>query len=510
MRAGWGTNRYMSHPDLPAWRAHALLTAAEAAELDRITIALGTPGFTLMQRAGAVMAEIIREAYRPGRCLALCGPGNNGGDGFIAAEFLRRAGWDVRVAMLTPPEALHGDAALARLFYQGEILPWSPQLPEDAELMIDALFGIGLDRPLGREFAAAIDAVNESKIPVVAVDIPSGIHADSGAVMGAAIKVKTTVTFTRKKPGLLALPGREMAGEVIVREIGMDADAMRNMPAHFAENHPALWRDALPEFRAEQHKYDHGYALILGGGVMTGAARLAARAIQRVGTGLVTIAAPPEAVPVYATSLDSVLVLKLSDAAVWREAVADKRKTAVLAGPGSGIGPQTRAAVLAALESGKPCVLDADALTSFADAPEELFAALHPRCILTPHMGEFARLFKQYPAEASNRLAAAVTAAQGAGAVVLLKGADTIIASPDGYAAINTSAPPWLATAGSGDVLAGVITGFLAQGMEPFLAACAGAWLHGLAARNFHPGMIAEDLIGALPAALAGVKDGSP
>lgn len=481
------------------WYTHALLLAVQSAELDRATIVRGTPGFTLMQRAGAAVVACVQEKYASSPCLILCGPGNNGGDGLVIAELLRRQGYLVQTAMLTPPEKLPGDAALARDFYQGEILSWSPSLLNGAALVIDALFGVGLDRPLDTDFIAVIEAVNNSALPVIAVDLPSGIHADTGQILGAAMRATATVTFTRKKPGLLLLPGRDYAGEVTVAGIGMDADALAGLPLLLAENHPDLWRDQLPEFRAGQHKYHHGHALILGGAIMTGAARLAARAAQRIGTGLVTIAAPPEAQAIYATNLDSVLVQLLTGGDDWRKAAEDPKKTAILLGPGAGVGAATCDKVRAALLTKKPCVLDADALTSFAEHPGQLFDLLHTQCVLTPHMGEFERLFDKN----ADKPACARHAAQTAQAVVLLKGADTIVAAPDGRTVINVNAPPWLATAGSGDVLAGIITGLMAQKIEPFTAACIGAWLHGEAARNFSPGMIAEDLIAALPGVLA-------
>ena len=487
-----------------AWRRHALLTPQAAAELDRVTIALGTPGYTLMQRAGAALQQAIEARYAPVPVLVVCGPGNNGGDGFVVAEMLRRKNWPVQVAMATPPDALQGDAGLARVFFQGEILSWSAGLLEGKRLVIDALFGVGLNRFLGEPFVAIIDSLNASKIPVIAIDMPSGIDAATGAVLGAGVKAALTVTLTRKKPGLLLAPGRDHAGTVVVADIGVDRDALNNVAMPLAENHPDLWDMELPHFLSGQHKYDHGHALILGGSVMTGAARLAARAAQRVGTGLVTIAADEAAATIYATNLDSVLVQRMTHDVHWQQAVNDSRKTAFLLGPGAGVGEATLTKTILALTTHKPCVLDADALTSFADVPEELFGYLYGETVLTPHMGEFARLFGKN--ERVDKCTRTLAAAKLAGGVVLLKGADTVIAGPGGLAVINTNAPAWLATAGSGDVLAGIIAGLMAQGVAAFAAACIGAWAHGAAAAGFHPGMIAEDLIEALPKTMAELR----
>lgn len=494
----------LSTPLPPATLAAApcsLLTRAEAAELDRLTIVFGSDGLTLMQRAGAAVVAVIEQHYEPTRCLVLCGTGKNGGDGFIVAELLRQAEWDVAcVACGDMPDS--GDAAAARARYQGAVLSWDSALLAEAGLVVDAIFGVGLSRPLDSGLSAMVAAVNKSGVPVVAIDMPSGIQADSGAVLGAAIRATQTVTFTRKKPGLLLLPGRDNAGHVIVADINMDMDALYNLPLRYAENTPALWRDMLPQFTANQHKYDHGHALILGGGVMTGAARLASRACQRTGAGLVSIAAPPYATLVYASNLDSVLVQPITTPDDWQKQIDDRRKTAFLLGPGAGVSELLQRQVLAALETDKPTVLDADALTCFAETPEQLFRAVRPHTVLTPHTGEFLRLFGPQQ-EFSDRLAVVSRMAQMLQCVILLKGSDTVIAAPDGRAIINANAPPWLATAGSGDVLAGIITGFMAQGVAAFHAACIGAWLHGTAAQNFQPGMIAEDLITTLPATLA-------
>ncbi|HZB91124.1 MAG TPA: NAD(P)H-hydrate dehydratase, partial [Stellaceae bacterium] len=349
---------------------------------------------------------------------------------------------------------------------------------------------------------AAIEAMAAAKLPIVAVDVPSGLDGATGAVRGAAAPATVTVTFFRKKPGHLLLPGRALCGEVVLVDIGIPSGVLGAIAPKTHENGPALWREAYPWPRLEGHKYARGHALIAGGEVMTGAARLAARAALRVGAGLVTLAAPPSSWAVYAASLTGVIVRPAKDHDAFAELLADERRNAILVGPGAGITEATRAATLAALATRRGVVLDADALTDFAETPQRLFDAIEGPTVLTPHEGEFRRLF----AASGDKLERARQAARQSGAVVLLKGADTVIAAPDGRAAINANAPPDLATAGSGDVLSGLVTGLLAQGLDPFRAAAAACWLHGDAAADFGPGLIAEDVIEALPQALRRLK----
>jgi len=299
------------------------------------------------------------------------------------------------------------------------------------------------------------------------------VAGDDGAVLGGvAMAAHLTVTFFRKKPGHLLLPGRALCGEVAVADIGIPDAALEEIGPTVAENHPALWAGRLPRRHLGSHKYDFGHAVIVGGAVLTGAARLAARAALRVGAGLVSLACPPATVAVYAQASPSVITLPMASIADFRILLSDPRKNAVLIGPGAGVSAATRRQVEAALGAGKAVVLDADALTCFADRPRELFQALSGRCVLTPHEGEFARLFRGQ----GDKLARARAAAAQSGAAILLKGADTVIAAADGRAAINGNAPPTLATAGSGDVLSGFALGLMAQGLPGFDAACAASW----------------------------------
>ena len=482
---------------------HALLTVDEMYRADRAAMAAGVPSLDLMEAAGAAAAGEIQRRWSARPVTVLCGPGNNGGDGFVVARHLASAGWPVRLALLGEVTALRGDAAVNAQRWTAPVEPADERCLDGARLVVDALFGAGLGRPLDGAARDLVRAIELRAIPCVGVDVPSGVHGDSGAVLGAAPHCALTVTFFRRKPGHLLLPGRDRCGEVIVADIGIPAGVLDGIaPATFA-NHPDLWRDLMPRPGVGDNKFRRGHAVVWGGSQMTGAARLAARAARRVGAGLVTIAAHPDVFAIYAGDTPGNLIMPVVEDADFRELMTDERRNAVLVGPGAGVNEETRQRVLAALEAEKACVLDADGLTVFRDDPNELFDAVGAACVMTPHEGEFARLF----AVEGDKPARARAAAAESGAVVLLKGADTVIAAPDGRAAINANAPPELATAGSGDVLAGLILGLLTQGMPPYEAACAAAWMHGAAAAAFGPGLIAEDLPESLPAVLRGLRD---
>jgi len=500
--------------------AGEILSVAEMYRADKAAAELGVPGAALMENAGRAVAEAVRARYQPCPVVVLCGPGNNGGDGFVAARHLAAAGWSVRLALLGPRDRLSGDAAHHAGLWDGAVEALNesavPGLYGGAGLVIDALFGAGLSRPLEGAARAAVEAVNADGLPVAAVDVPSGVSGDSGARVGeVAVRAALTVTFARKKPGHLLLPGRLLCGEVVVADIGIPEAVLTGIAPQTFENGPALWSARYPWRRPDSHKYHFGHALILGGAVVTGAGRLAARAALRVGAGLVTVACTRETLPIYALSAPSAITALVESEADYQALLADRRKNAVLLGPGNGVGPQTRGRALAALGAGKAAapgaakavVLDADALTSFEARPSDLFEAIEGDCVLTPHEGEFRRLFAD---REGDKLTRARAAAALSGAVVLLKGADSVIAAPDGRAAINANAPPELATAGTGDVLAGLIVGLLAQGMLSFDAACAAAWLHGETGAALGPGLIAEDLPEALPGVLRRLREAAP
>lgn len=509
------------NPDI-AFSNPVLLTPAEMGQADRITITGGVPGIELMEKAGqAVASAATKMIPATARISILCGPGNNGGDGFIAARCLAAAGHTVRVHLLEAAETLTGDALQAYVRMSAQNVPAQMVVPdgegtapalsaelEHADLIIDALFGAGLDRPLAGSARALAEAVNRSGRPVLAVDLPSGVNGATGADLGAAVKADATVTFFRRKPGHLLDPGRCLCGPVSVADIGIKADVLgRIAPATF-HNVPELWLGDWPRPDPLGHKYTRGHAVVFGGPMSaTGAARLSAGAALRAGAGLVTLASPPDAMMVNACHLTAVMLKKVSGPEAMDALLADRRFNAVLIGPGYGVGERTRAAVTAILKQNRATVLDADALTSFADHAEDLFALIGDTpapVLLTPHDGEFARLF---PDIEGDKLARARRAAGRSGAIVLLKGADTVVAAPDGRAAINDNAPPFLATAGSGDVLAGISAGLLAQGVPGFEAASQAVWLHGEAGRVAGPGLIAEDLAPALKTAIRALVD---
>ena len=483
-----------------------LLTNAEMTEADRLTIAGGMPGIELMENAGRAVADAAAALGLGRRVVVVAGPGNNGGDGFVAARHLAERGYAVRVAFVGDPSRLKGDAALAAGRWSGPVEQASPVSLSDCDIVIDALFGAGLDRAVEGLPRAMIGAMNATAAPVIAVDLPSGVNGTTGAVMGVAVNATHTVTFFRRKIGHMLLPGRLHCGAIQVADIGIPASVLETINPSVFANRPALWGGSFPRPRASGHKYSRGHAVVVSGGLSTtGAARLAARGALRAGAGLVTIASPREALGVNAAASLAVMVRPVDGAAELTTFLADKRRNAVVLGPGGGVGPAMREQVAAALASGAAVVLDADALTSLADDPKalgDLVAKANRGVVLTPHEGEFARLFKAIH-EDSNvnaKLEKSRLAARSSGATVLYKGADTVVAAPDGRASIADNAPATLATAGSGDVLAGIIAGLLAQGMPVFEAASAAVWLHGEAANEFGPGLIAEDLPEALPA----------
>lgn len=518
-----------------------LLTPIEMARADALTIQGGTPGYSLMLRAGKNVAAAAGDFLRPrdGRKIFVyCGPGNNGGDGYVAARILREQGFTVFVGALGDPQKLRGDAAEALADWGGDVTSAERLDPRDAGLVIDALFGAGLSRPLDGAALDLVRAINDSGTPVVAVDVPSGLDGANGAIGSQCVQASETVTFFRLKPGHLLLPGRFACGKIRLTRIGVEEEVLDQIAPRTFLDAPPLWRSAMPAPRADGHKYGRGHLLVASGpSRQTGAARLAARAGLRVGAGLVTLASPEEAVAVNAAHLTAIMLRGVDGAAQWRDLLEDRRFSSAVIGPGFGVGEATKKIVetlLAAAPKGGGrafgLVLDADALMSFApdwDDLARLIQASGASVALTPHEGEFNRLFNKQaaknqplpensdgssreifavfsqPSDFKYKIDRARAAARATGACVVFKGPDTVIAAPDGRVAIGCNAPPFLATAGSGDALAGLIGGLLAQGMACF-EACAGAvWLHGEAANLFGPGLIAEDLPEALPRVLA-------
>jgi hydroxyethylthiazole kinase-like uncharacterized protein yjeF len=459
-----------------------LLTPEEMGRADHLAVESGASVSALMEYAGRAVARAIRSRAKPCRTLVLCGPGNNGGDGYVAARILQQAGWPVAVASLAPPRP-GSDAARAEARWRGPRHDFTPAAAARAELVVDAVFGAGLSRDVDGITADTLRAAQR----IVAIDTPSGLDGATGAIRGFAPQAFLTITFFRRKPGHLLLPGRTLCGELVVAHIGIPAAVLQTIAPQTFHNEPALWR--RPPAGPDENKYTRGTVTVCGGAAMTGAARLAAGAARRGGAGLVSIAAE-QGGDIYRTGEPGIIVLDAPLATL----LEDKRRRVWVCGPGLGQ-DQARRILPALLAAGRQVVVDADALTAFAGAPQSLAGA----AVLTPHAGEFLRVFGD---PGTDRLAAARAAARLTGAVVILKGSDTIIASPDGRAAINDNAPRWLATAGSGDVLAGLVAAGLALGDPPFGAACRAVWLHGKAGAIVGEGLIAEDLVEAIKKAV--------
>ena len=467
----------------------AVLSVTQMYQADALAMTAGVAGERLMEAAGWAVARAVWMGWKPCRVSILCGPGNNGGDGFVAARHLAGRGFAVRLGLLGDAADLKGDAAVMAARWRGQCEPLSLDLLNRADLVVDALFGAGLARPLDGIAAQLAAAVRQRALPVVAVDVPSGLPGDGGPVQGECFAAQTTVTFFRKKAAHLLLPGRGLCGRVVVADIGIPPAVLETIRPTCFENDPILWGGALPQVTADSHKYRRGHALLVSGPHMTGAIRLAAMAARRAGAGLVTVAAPPDAMAVLRGAEAGTIIAPLAQ---WDAMLGDPRFTAVLVGPGAGLGPQTKDLVVQALHTNKGLVLDADALTAFADAPDDLFRLCNENVVMTPHGGEFRRLWGDLPGD---KLTQARRAAARSGAVVVVKGADTVIAHPDGRAVMNSNAPPWLATAGSGDVLAGLVAGLMAQGVPAFRAAAAAVWCHGQCGQKAGAGLLAEDLL---------------
>ena len=488
-----------------------LLTSQQMRAAENAAFSAGASSTAFMDAAGQAVASVLQKGWTPRKLTILCGPGNNGGDGFVVARVMKKAGWTVRVGLFGQRDKLSGDAALMAEQYDGLVEAASPNVIEDADLIVDALFGIGLSRPIDGALADLIEKVNAHRAPVVAIDVPSGINADTGEVMGVGVAASHTVTFLCKKPGHILFPGRAFCGLVSLVDIGIELSPFEEGQEISFENHPRIWAPAFVRPGPMTHKFERGHVFVVSGGPLnTGAARLSASAAQRAGAGLVTLASPGTALGVNGTHLTSIMLAHIEDGEALSALLSAREnyRNVCVIGPGAGLHEGTKEKVRAVLSSPAQAILDADALSVFVDRPEELRLLTRRDDVLTPHGGEFARVFPEVTA--TNRLSAAREAAKLSGSIVVFKGADTVIAAPDGKAVINANAPPDLATAGAGDVLAGFIGGLSAQGMDAFAAACAGVWLHGACAHAIGPGLIADDLPQALPTVLRGLLGGGP
>jgi NAD(P)H-hydrate epimerase len=475
--------------DEAATRRLMVVTPEAMAEADERTIAAGTERAVLISRAARAVVRVLRSRFPLQPTVVLCGPGHNGADGLSAAELLIEAGWPVEVVLLDQEQDLSD-----RLSLLSRLRPSGTFSPRAGMLVIDALFGAGLSRPLAGEALMLVERLELSQAKCLAIDLPSGLDGETGEIRGAAPFADAVVTFHRLKPGHLLGEGPERCGQVFLADIGIEAERGDAGALH---NKPGLWLHLLRREERDTHKYKKGHVTVLGGpGLKGGAGRLAARAASVSGAGAVTYLTPLSSAEFAATNFDAVMVAPLQGADSLTD-LTYKRGGSCVFGPGMGHSEGAKEALLAALETEIPCVLDADALTLFEDEPDALFEKLHPRCVLTPHEGEFKRLF---PDLAGSKLQRAEAAAARCKAVVLLKGSTTVIAGGE-LPLLNTNGGPDLATAGAGDVLAGLIAGFLAQGLEAEEAAAAGAWVHAEAARGQGPGLEAE----ALPPLISGV-----
>lgn len=483
---------------------HPLLTASQMRQLEQERFKAGQSSLAAMEAAGRSVAEAaLRRWPALAKAVVLAGPGNNGGDGYVVARRLAEAGWSVQVGAWGDPAALKGDALTMRERWEGPVSPLGEALEavRGNVLVVDALFGIGFSRPVDEGLAGRVREACDRAGGVIAVDVPSGVEADTGRIVSNMVRADATVTFGALKPCHALEPSRSRCGELVLAPIDLSPDE-----GELARHGVNVWMvgtPRLPRPGPQDHKYSRGHVWVASGGASsTGAARLAARAALRIGAGVVTVASPPGAVAINAAHLTAIMVKRAAGPEELAACLADERSSGMLIGPGFGVGERCRAAVLALLATGKPLVLDADALTSFEDEPEALFSAIRGPVVVTPHEGEFRRLFPTLAPDAP-KLVRARAAARLSGAIVLLKGPDTVVATPEGAVYINCRATPELATAGAGDVLAGTILGLMAQerqlGLSPAMAAAVAAWIHGEAGRRIGPGLIAEDLPEAYP-----------
>jgi len=488
----------MTHDFTPT---NDLITRDRMRRVEEVCAESGISRAHLMESAGRGVAGVILRTYSRRRVLVLCGPGNNGGDGFVVARCLKEAGWDVKVMAMLHKDMYVEPALSAAMAYPDTIYPLAPGGLVDVDLVVDALFGVGLTHAIEGDVKTLFEILNDSDTPVVSVDIPSGVDGDTGCIQGCAVDADLTVTFGRARPGHYLLPGCLHAGRIEVVDIGIPEHLFLGDRIYL--NRPTNWLHHLRVPHPCDHKYTHGACLIIASDQMTGAVKLASMAARRAGAGAVIIACPENAYPLYATGAGSEIVLPITTFEDIERIYAEKYITSVLFGPGAPLTESSKIIAMALLKRKYPLVLDGGALSIFKDNPEDLFRGLHEDVILTPHEGEFSRLFPVLSDPTTGKISRVRQATEKAKCNLVLKGYDTVIGSVDGACVINRNAPPWLATAGSGDVLAGLIAGLHARKLPPFVAAQVGTWIHGDAAVRAGEGMIAEDVLTHLPSVWA-------
>lgn len=515
--------------------AYQVIDTTQMYAADAITIDKGISGIELITTAAQAVSKSIISKYRFKNVVVVCGSGNNGSDGFAVASILLNAGYTVTV-VFTGDERdfynLSGDTKIAAMEWRGETLFANTDTTFDnADLIVDAMLGAGINRAPSARYAMLITLINKAKKTVISIDLPTGVCGDTGKIFASAVNANMTVTFFRKKPAHLLLPGKEHCGELVLCDIGIDASVLLDLKPVLYENNPALWLDRYPFPDAKTHKYKRGHALVMSGErYTTGAARLAAAAALRIGAGVVTLGSPTNAMDVNAMHLTEIMQVEIDDETTLSTLLQDRRFKSFTLGPGLGYGERAISYVCAALEvnrsSACAIVLDADALSSFEQNPDVLFNAIktsNKPVVMTPHTGEFLRLFnmtaRSLDTELSSKVELTKQASAKSGAIIVYKGHDTVIACPDGTAVVNTNAPSWLATAGSGDVLAGTICGLLGQGLAleesnhqdsiltAFHLTCAAVWIHAQAANLFGIGLIAGDIHRTYPQVLSQLQD---
>jgi len=463
--------------------------------------------YEFMERAGHEVFKLIENNFtKKQSVIVLCGPGNNGGDGFVVARYLMEEGYKVKVYTFANKDNYIGDALEALKNFKGVIKALSFFNLEKKALIVDALFGIGLKRKIKGRLKKIFQQIKKSNNPVVSVDIPSGISSSDGKILGSAIKATFTVTFHRKKAGHVLGDGKEFSGKLSVVDIGFSNKKMKN---RYIENSPHLWVKYFPWKKISGHKYSRGRVVVHGGQKeFTGATILSAQAALRTGTGSVKIICSKNTLQIYSLKFPSVLKTEINNIYQLEKFLKKEKITSILIGPGAGSNKKVKEIVKLILRKVKYAVIDADALTCFKNDLKSLYNLLDKNKIITPHLGEFHRIFPTIKKKLNN-VDKVLIATKLTKSNIVLKGSSTIIISYDKKIIINDHSSSELAVIGSGDVLSGLIVSLVGdKKMSPFLAGCAATWIHGDIAKKYGKGLIAEDIVKGIPAALKRLKHG--